>query len=565
MKNKIILLGLLFSITFSSCTDWLDPKPLDSMVLEDFWKTSNDVESVVLAAYEAMTTEGFMQRVIIGGEVRSDNVVKGPNEPSGDNSLKDILNVTIQPDNTFAKWYDFYKVINYCNSVIKYAPGVQELDPDYTDGRLRVHLAEVKALRALVYFYLARLYKEFPFVTEPSIEDTQKFDIPASSGDSVMNVLIDDLLEAEKGAIKTRGNFFTGSYYYQDMRDSKGRINKNAVRAILADVYLWLEQYQECSDVCDRILAEKIDYEDFMIMDQSKLSGSELILVSNKQSTTADMVSNSYIQIFSPASYPPGNSTESIFELQFTERNDGRYAVKDLYGKSEAGRWLSVSSINDWSVFNSSKTDVRQTDSYYTPGATEAPRIIKYVGTRGNGASSPMYVSRTTPTNWIFYRLPDVMLMKAEALLEIGEENIRPAFDLVNEIYKRSNPKVPEGLVFSQYNSLEQMKALVLLERQREFLFEGKRWFDLLRLARREKSTKNVVSNYLSRNYTFDSDIVVSKLSDPDAFYMPIHKDELIVNPSLKQNPYYIKEINDGTGNNNGEDTGNGGQDPAED
>ena len=546
MKNKIIILGLLFSITFSSCTDWLDPKPLDSMVLEDFWKTNNDVESVVLACYEAMTTEGFMQRVIISGEVRSDNVTKGINEPDDKQELKDILNVATQTTNRYAKWLDYYKVINYCNSVIKHAPDVQALDPDYTNGKLRIHLAEAKTIRALVYFYLVRTYKDVPFITEPYVEDTQKFDIPQSEGDSILKILVEDLIEAERGAIKTRGNYLMNSNF---ARQTKGRITKNAVRAILADIYLWLEEYNNCIDACDRVLADEIPDEEWMIMDRSTLTGSELYLVSNAHVTT-NAASYSYSLIFSAFNnfgFTTGNSPESIFELQFNSNNKGRVTTKDFYGSSNgSNRWLSVSALNDWGIFNSTSTDLRQKDFYYTDpnNTTSPPRILKYVGERNSDTSSPSYVDKEASTNWIFYRLPDIMLMKAEALTELnGDENLSAAFQLVNRLYKRSNPTVQEGLNFSSYNSQEEMRKLVLLERQREFLFEGKRWFDLLRAARREGSTSTILSQYLIRNYSFNADIVQSKLADINAFYLPIHKDELIANPSLKQNSYYVNAL----------------------
>ncbi|MCC8145654.1 MAG: RagB/SusD family nutrient uptake outer membrane protein [Bacteroidales bacterium] len=569
MKNKIILLGILFSITFSSCTDWLDPKPLDTMVMEDFWQTNDDVESMVLACYEAMTKEGFMQCMIIGSEVRSDNVTKGPNEPGDNNSLEDILNVTIQTDNKYASWYDFYRVINYCNSVIRYAPGVQDLDPDYTNGRLGIHLAEAKAIRALVYFYLVRIYKDVPFVTEPFIDDTQKFDVPKMDGDSILTLLVDDLLDAERSALISRGNYIYNNFYASD---TKGRFNKNSVRTLLADIYLWLGRYSECIEMCDKVLANEITEEQYNSQEQqSTFTGAELYLISNNRYSGTG-ASDSYMFIFSPMytiNDRSGNSAESIFELQFTTNNDGRYAVKDLYGSSESTRWLNVSTLNDWSVFNSTGTDLRQKDFYYSdPQNTNEPsRILKYVGQRisGTGANlMPEFTSRTTPANWIFYRLPDVILMKAEALVELGDENLREAFDLVNRIYKRANPTVQEGLAFASYNSKQEMRKLVLLERQREFLFEGKRWFDLIRFARREGTTRTILSDYLSRNYTFNSDIIISKLSDINAFYMPIHRDELVVNPSLVQNPYYINDLQEGGGSGIDDNDNNDNNDSEE-
>ena len=77
-------------------------------------------------------------------------------------------------------------------------------------------------------------------------------------------------------------------------------------------------------------------------------------------------------------------------------------------------------------------------------------------------------------------------------------------------------------------------------ERQREFLFEGKRYFDLLRRIRRTGDLSNVVSTYLLRKYeSQDQATVLTRLNTLNALYLPIHKDELKVNKLLNQNPFY--------------------------
>lgn len=78
------------------------------------------------------------------------------------------------------------------------------------------------------------------------------------------------------------------------------------------------------------------------------------------------------------------------------------------------------------------------------------------------------------------------------------------------------------------------MEELVLAERRRELMFEGKRWYDLVRRARREgnsNSLKSAVSKKGVEN--------LNKLSVMDAIYWPYNQDELKVNGSLKQNPAY--------------------------
>ena len=551
MKNKLIILGLIFSVTFSSCTDWLNPKPLDTMVMEDFWKTKDDVESMVYACYEAMTQKAYMQRVILAGEGRSDNVTKGTKTDDG--GLNELLNASIQPTNSYAKWQAFYKVINYCNNVIKYAPGVRERDPDYTQGLLNIDLAEAHTLRALTYFYLARFYKEFPYIVDPYTDDTQNFNIKASPGDSVINEELILLAKvAEPGAVRTRGNSLASGLYLSNPMavKNKGRITKTSVRTLMADMYLWIEKYDECITMCNKVLDDVLTKDQYTLADKNLLTGTELYLIPNDNSDKTGP-SESYRSIFMTK-----NSPESIFELQFNSYNlEGdplSTAITDAYGSSNHTRWFNAPSklfTDNWLEFADS--DLRKTDNLFKPGTEDSSPVlpVKRVGFRiiGSATSNSYgFYNSSSSINWIFYRLSEVYLMKAEALIEQrakGENNYsdEDIVELINVTYSRSNPG--KSLNPQDYSGIDALRELLLLERQRELIFEGKRWFDLLRFARREKSTANVLSKYILRKYDYNQDVVLSKLSDMDSFYMPIHKEELISNTQLDQNPFYINVL----------------------
>ena len=136
--------------------------------------------------------------------------------------------------------------------------------------------------------------------------------------------------------------------------------------------------------------------------------------------------------------------------------------------------------------------------------------------------------------------------MKAEALVGIGTD-LQGALDLVSKTFDRANPDLGSGsLSISNYNTQSAMRNLVFDERQREFLFEGKRYFDLLRRIRREDGKPaNVVNAYLLKKYSkLDNTTTKSKLSELNALYMPINVDELRANTALKQNPFYVTSSN---------------------
>jgi len=107
---------------------------------------------------------------------------------------------------------------------------------------------------------------------------------------------------------------------------------------------------------------------------------------------------------------------------------------------------------------------------------------------------------------------------------------------MVNKTYVRSNAE-QDTLAFDNYLTKSEMQKLVLRERQRELLFEGKRWYDLVRMARRENTT-STLSDYVDHKSSGNA----MSLGAPvmNAMYMPISRSELQANTLLKQNPYYL-------------------------
>lgn len=497
---------MFFSV--SACTDWLEVQPPGKVVLNNFWKTESDVEAVVMTCYRAMLEQPYMERIMVYGEFRADNVILSN---STNENLYKIFNANILPTNSYADWSTFYDVINYCNTVLYYAPQVN--DPNFSQSRLNAKLAEVLTIRALNYFYLVRAFGEVPFVTEASVSDDQDYNIAKSSEDDILDQLEIDLIKAENWALSTYGS----------TESDKGRVTKTTIRALLADIYLWRNKFDECINYSDKVLADK----------------------------TLQMIEsddNPYRRIFGIK-----NSTESIFETQYSITNSTKNTpVYNFYGdlSSKNGLFLVSQYItSNEALFSKTPllTDVRLKDNIRTEtlsGTQSLSYVFKYAGLyrTENASGISFYTYRdqgSSPANWIFYRLTDVMLMKAEALVQ--KNNLAPALHIVNTTYMRSNPTLPaaDSLKTSDYDTKSKMEELVLLERQRELMFEGKRWFDLMRVARRDGNTNRLVDKVLTRYTTGVSD-VSSKMKDMNSLFFPISESELNTNNKLEQNPYYL-------------------------
>jgi hypothetical protein len=505
------LVTLVFLIVLTGCTKWLDLKPESEIILDDFWQTESQATSVVAGCYKSLTSDDCMSRMILWGEGRSDNVGYLDTD---DKDLKRIVSYDISAANGYCKFAPFYRVINYCNTFLHYAPGVLKTDPNFTVAELNNLQAEVLTIRSLAYFYLVRVFKNVPWINKPSTNDQQNFYFPQSPEQEVLDSLINNLKTALAYAPTT----------YSTVEYNKGRVTKNTVRALLADIYLWNMQYDNCVQMCDNIIADK-----------------DLELIPS-QST--------FYSVFYK-----GNSSESIFELQFGETDQNKQynnIAKKYYGSSDdalvALSFSSFLAAGTKSPFNikvgssiESEKDIRLQDfvNMSFGKSTGLYPIFKYAGVdriENIDGTSSSYFYRNNSPNWIVYRLSDVILMKAEALVQLNRG--QDAINMVNITYMRSNPKDVDSLDIKNYPSKDVLERLVLRERQRELLFEGKRWFDLMRRARRVGSVTPLLE-FVSEKFSEGSGTQVNSKSIMDALFLPINQSELDANPELKQNPYY--------------------------
>ena len=227
--NKIIC-AICVICGLTSCSDFLDIKPQNEIIFEDFWNEKADVDNVVAGCYSALQNDGVRKRMMIWGEARTENVMAGQGI-NNDINLSNILKENITAMNTYTTWDGFYDVINRCNTVLKYAPAVAAKDPAFTQGDLDATIAEVTALRSLSYFYLIRTFRDVPFSREAFTDDDQEMDLAATPFYEVLNNLIGDLRQVEDKAVK---RYPETQPFYQT-----GRITQDAIRAMLCEMYLW--------------------------------------------------------------------------------------------------------------------------------------------------------------------------------------------------------------------------------------------------------------------------------------------------------------------------------------
>ena len=108
MKNSFKILSIAtvatLALFMSGCQDFLTIYPTDKVVLENFWKNKEDVQTMVANSYRKMTEKSFLDRLIVWGELRSDDVCEGTNTST---ELKYINDANLLPSNSFCSWSDF--------------------------------------------------------------------------------------------------------------------------------------------------------------------------------------------------------------------------------------------------------------------------------------------------------------------------------------------------------------------------------------------------------------------------------------------------------------------------
>ena len=562
---------------FSSCSDFLVVEPQNEIIFDKFWNEKADVEAIIAGCYSGLQEEGVIKRMMVWGEFRSDNIGPGSNVQS-DGNLEKLLKENIDAKNTYTNWEGFYSVINRCNTVIRYAPNVAAIDPAYTESELQANIAEMVALRSLCYFYLIRTFRDVPYSTEAFTDDDQKMDLPATKFDAVLDSLINDLERVKGNAVR---RYPVTKEMYQT-----GRVTQDFIHALLCELYLWKKDYQKCIDYADMVIAsKKLIYEENRQKRTTSMASEDNLnrfngfpLVSN--STSTNYFGNAYETLFGRER---GNADEInqeiIFQLVFSDDPNGtgmiaNGAVNSFYGNSRSNIGLVAPSDYIYSQIETTGKDrkvyaernkmydarIYVNHIYRGSSTSNSNKAINKYTTRtidisASGGTTPTasydskYTENQNGSNWIIYRLTDIMLLKAEALtqqitagseeatIENNKSLMDRAFTLVNAVNKRSlcQTQLNDTLRRTDYSTKADFESLVLQERQRELMFEGKRWYDLVRQSQRDGNTQVLKAAALQKATT-GSGLISNHLTKMDAIYWPYNLDETKVNKYLEQN-----------------------------
>lgn len=487
LRNGLSFICLL--VLFTSCSEeFLERSPADQISTDQFYRTEADLESATLAIYNAIQSQQYF-----GEGWRLDEVPSDDSRQQGGAAI-DNFNVTAGAGEVLSYWSGRYRAITLANVVLERAP-LSEAPQEAID---RV-MAEASFLRAIAYYDLVRIYGGVPIITKPPTLE-QDLLVPRSSVSEVYTQIKADLVTAADGLPLER---------------DFGRATNGAAKSFLASVHLTLQEYEPARDLALEVINSGVyelmpDYGDLWVHPLSD---------NNSESVFE-------VQFAGCESWGTGNPRQAFFapwNEGITKNTDGWGSLVptdpglDNPGTTAADIWEEGDTRRYWSMM--------EPDNYYpslnpgdggytypTVGAGGASRNIKkYVM---GGGSNVCFMS--TPQNGSVMRYSEVILIYAEAVTELsgGLSLNQSVVDLVNQLRVRAEV---EPLEFLDREKIE-------LERRREFMFESKRWFDILR-----KGTDRAVELMRLSGRTLDE----TKL------LFPIPASELEINPNLEQNPGY--------------------------
>uniref|UniRef100_UPI00292EAA1D RagB/SusD family nutrient uptake outer membrane protein n=1 Tax=Pedobacter psychrodurus TaxID=2530456 RepID=UPI00292EAA1D len=568
MKHiKYILLSLLICITFSCKKEFLNLQPQGELT-ESQLTTQDGVEGLLVGAYGLLNGNvngtygnyGAAPSQWLFGEVASDNAHKGSSV--GDQPPMNAIeqhSPTSTNDNLSNLWDRCFEGIQRCNNTLKILANLQSGNGSakFSDARAKEIQGEARLLRAHYYFFLVRVFKAVPYITE------------ATSGTFVPNDkdiypnIVDDL------------QFAVANLSTNKPKGQKGRVDKYAAQAYLGKVFLYQKKYPEAYDLLNAVILAKADLTTMPYADNfdiTKEDGPETIM-SVQHSVGTDGTGGDNGNVGDILNFPYGNTPINccgFFQPTIDLANSFKVDIAGL--PLLDGSYRNNPYKSDFGLTGAAK------DNYVVDKTLPLdPRIESTIGRRGvpyrdwgimagdtwirdasnggpfvavkNTIESAQISSGTAPgttnvtgLNVNLIRLGDVYLMAAECAVEKGD--LPRALTLVNAVRLRAAKITPQQIngapaaaykvnTYTSFPNDTYARNAVRFERRLELAMEGHRFFDLVRWG----IAKQTLESYFSFEGGYFDYLKGLTIESRDE-YFPLPQDQIDRSKgTLKQSP----------------------------
>ncbi len=405
----------------TSCGDsFFDLEPASSVTIDKVYKTASDYNVAVIGCYAKLQSQvNFYTECC---EYRSDNLsLDAPT--AGTQDRYDIDHFTEKPSNGILSsyWANFNNNVYRCNLLLDQIDGA-----NFAENLKKQYKGEAMFIRALNYFNMYRIWGGVP-ATKHVVSAAEALKVARYSDEQMFDLIAGDLKEI------VDNNYLPETYSSADM----GRATSGAAKALLGKVYLTFHKWTEAKDILSQLIGKY----------QLVSPIAQIFNVDNK------------------------NNNEIIFAVHFN---------KEIEGEGHS-YWYNLTNASD---------DTNQTSSLLNTFPTGDTRkdLITYVQVEKNVRLMNKFYDTKSPTfktvgnDQILLRYADVLLMYAEALNEIQYDASEGSLALkyLNAVRQRAGIS---NLTVKQLPTQEKFRKGILVERQREFPYEGQRWFDLVRMG----------------------------------------------------------------------------------
>lgn len=405
----------------TSCGDsFFDLEPASSVTIDKVYKTASDYNVAVIGCYAKLQSQvNFYTECC---EYRSDNLSLGA-PTAGTQDRYDIDHFTEKPSNGILSsyWANFNNNVYRCNLLLDQIDGA-----NFAENLKKQYKGEAMFIRALNYFNMYRIWGGVP-ATKHVVSAAEALKVARYSDEQMFDLIAGDLKEI------VDNNYLPETYSSADM----GRATSGAAKALLGKVYLTFHKWTEAKDILSQLIGKY----------QLVSPIAQVFNVDNK------------------------NNNEIIFAVHFN---------KEIEGEGHS-YWYNLTNASD---------DTNQTSSLLNTFPTGDARkdLITYVQVEKTVRLMNKFYDTKSPTfktvgnDQILLRYADVLLMYAEALNEIQYDASEGSLALkyLNAVRQRAGIS---NLTAKQLPSQEKFRKGILVERQREFPYEGQRWFDLVRMG----------------------------------------------------------------------------------
>ena len=529
MKLKNILASLCVVMT-TGCSDNFLENPPQGSLSDGVMNSPEAIELLVNAAYASlygMTNEQGdpCMRPTTNwsyGEVRADNAYKGG---GGEGDVWDVhametFQMQSNNGNLDGKWFNLYSLISRCNSALRV---LKAADPnEYKDRDMRI--AEVKVIRAHHYFELVRLFNKVPYIDE-DLKVSEYVDVP------------NDQFTRKEHLARIAGDLLDAAEDLPEKQGEVGRINRNIALAYAAKVKLYEayeqdEQTHVVTGVNKQLLREVVDLidevkgydllKDFQQLDMIAYENGPESVFSVQYSMNDGSSDGGRINWSNLLNSPGGNSpyhgdgfflpSQDLINAYQTDENG--LPVFDYQSRPDYGVVEFIDETHQKLSNTEPTVDPRldfvvgrPTITYKTYRETPCQSWVRDRGVYGHNCAKRFWVSPESPDmikgwpwgaselNWQIIRYADLLLYKAEALIELGED-LETARQLINRVRQRAmdseyvkdfnNPEKDAanykiGLYPAEGWTQDYARQALRTEMRLEKALEGERFFDLVR------------------------------------------------------------------------------------